>query len=231
MTFLKQLRKQRGLTQEQVATALNVSSSAVSMWETGEREPNISVLIRLCKLLNCSIDELVLSEHELSSCIDEKDTTAMFSDFRIKAKKLLKERRLSYALLSNLIGIEESTIKGFMCGASNSRRVAENIADVLGYKLVYSNRKYELIFNDNEQLYTDITEQVTIDNQPVPAKLILQIKCRENEKSTHIRINNSAYDIIEDFSRRTGQNLTEVATAMILFAAKYTEVESKEGTN
>ena len=38
--------------------------------------------------------------------------------------------------------LEESTIKSFMCGATDSRRVAEKIADALGLKLIYSNGEY-----------------------------------------------------------------------------------------
>lgn len=72
----------------------------------------------------------------------------MFSDFRIKTKKLLKDRGITYARLSELTGFEESTIKSFMCGASDSRRTAEGIADTLGYTLVYSNGKYDLRTNE-----------------------------------------------------------------------------------
>lgn len=72
----------------------------------------------------------------------------MFSEFRFKVKKLLKDRGITYARLSELTGFEESTIKTFMCGASDSRRIAEGIADTFGYKLVYSNGKYDLRTNE-----------------------------------------------------------------------------------
>lgn len=66
----------------------------------------------------------------------------MFSEFRIIVKKLLKDLGITYARLSELTGIAESTIKCFMCGASDSRRTAECISDVLGCELIYSNGIY-----------------------------------------------------------------------------------------
>lgn len=66
----------------------------------------------------------------------------MFDVFRQTAKKIAKEKNLTYAMIGEQAGVEESTIKGFMCGANDSRRIAEKIADVLGIKLIYSNGEY-----------------------------------------------------------------------------------------
>lgn len=75
----------------------------------------------------------------------------MFSDFRIKVKATLKDRNLTYAQLSEIIHMEESTIKSFMCGANDSRRVAERIADALNWELIYSNNVYTI--KDKEESY------------------------------------------------------------------------------
>lgn len=68
----------------------------------------------------------------------------MFDEFRQLVKSDAKNRNLTYAALAALTGLEESTIKCFMCGANDSRRVAEKIADALNKKLVYSNGHYTL---------------------------------------------------------------------------------------
>ena len=47
------LRSGRGLTQQDVAAALNVSRSAVAMWERNEREPNLERLAAMARLLAC----------------------------------------------------------------------------------------------------------------------------------------------------------------------------------
>lgn len=69
----------------------------------------------------------------------------MFSTFRQSAKSLLRLRKLTYNQLATKASIAESTVKGFMCGASDSRRVAEKIAQSLECTLQYENGKYLLI--------------------------------------------------------------------------------------
>lgn len=56
---LKSIRKERGMTQIQLAQALNVSNGTVAMWETNERKPNIIMLKKLAKVLGCTTDELL----------------------------------------------------------------------------------------------------------------------------------------------------------------------------
>lgn len=56
---LIRLRKEKGLSQEELADKLSVSRQAVSKWERGEALPDTDNLIRLAKLYNVSIDEIV----------------------------------------------------------------------------------------------------------------------------------------------------------------------------
>ena len=56
---LKESRKACGLTQKQVAIALNVVESCYANWEQGRTEPNIEMLRKLSKILNISIDDLI----------------------------------------------------------------------------------------------------------------------------------------------------------------------------
>ena len=56
---IQTLRKERGLSQETVADALNVSRQAVSKWETGQSNPDTKNLLALAALFQCSADELI----------------------------------------------------------------------------------------------------------------------------------------------------------------------------
>jgi len=56
---LKELRKRNNLTQENLANSLAVSRQAVCMWERGERVPKISVLTKIARFFEVSIDRLV----------------------------------------------------------------------------------------------------------------------------------------------------------------------------
>lgn len=56
---LKSLRQQHGLTQEQLAARIDVSTSIISAYETGGRSPSIEKLVRLVSLYQCSADYLL----------------------------------------------------------------------------------------------------------------------------------------------------------------------------
>lgn len=59
---LTRLLNLRGLSQVDVANALNVSESAVSLWCSGKTTPRMSKVDKLCELLNCSRASLVENE-------------------------------------------------------------------------------------------------------------------------------------------------------------------------
>ena len=56
---LKRLRKEHQYTQEKVAEKINVSRQSIAKWENGECTPDIDSLIKLSKLYNVSLDNLV----------------------------------------------------------------------------------------------------------------------------------------------------------------------------
>ena len=63
---LQQLRRQKGLTQEQLAEHLFVSRAAVSKWESGRGYPNIDSLKAIAKFYSITIDELLSGEEILT---------------------------------------------------------------------------------------------------------------------------------------------------------------------
>ena len=64
---LQELRKQKGLTQEELAEILYVSRTAVSKWESGRGVPNIESLKAISKYFSVSIDELLSGEELLAA--------------------------------------------------------------------------------------------------------------------------------------------------------------------
>ena len=69
---LQELRKNRGLTQEELAERLFVSRAAVSKWESGRGYPNIESLKELAKFFSVTVDELLSGEKLLSIAEREK---------------------------------------------------------------------------------------------------------------------------------------------------------------
>lgn len=69
---LQELRKQKGLTQEELGEALYVSRTAISKWESGRGYPNIDSLKAISKYFALSLDELLSSDEILT--IAEEDS-------------------------------------------------------------------------------------------------------------------------------------------------------------
>ena len=61
--FLKELRKEKELTQSQLAEQLNVSDRTVSRWETGTNLPDLSVLVELADFYDVDIREILSLIH------------------------------------------------------------------------------------------------------------------------------------------------------------------------
>ena len=78
---LQELRKQKNLTQEELAESLYVSRTAISKWESGRGYPNIDSLKAIAKFFGITIDEL-LSGDELLTIAEEdnKQNTGRFKD-------------------------------------------------------------------------------------------------------------------------------------------------------
>lgn len=55
----KRIRKEKGLTQVQLAEKLDCSQNEICRWETGTRTPAINNLVKIADALECTVDELV----------------------------------------------------------------------------------------------------------------------------------------------------------------------------
>ena len=55
--FIATCRKEKGLTQAQLAEKLNITNRAVSKWETGKSIPDAAIMLDLCKILGISVNE------------------------------------------------------------------------------------------------------------------------------------------------------------------------------
>lgn len=60
--FIANCRKEKGLTQAQLAENLNISDRAVSKWETGKCMPDSSIMLELCNILDVTVNELLSGE-------------------------------------------------------------------------------------------------------------------------------------------------------------------------
>ena len=80
--FLKELRKEKGLTQEQLAEQFNVSRRSVSRWETGKNMPDISLLVEIAEFYDTSIPEIINGERKSEKMNEEvKEVAETMSNY------------------------------------------------------------------------------------------------------------------------------------------------------
>lgn len=92
-TFLRELRKEHELSQEQLAERFNVSSRSVSRWENGNTMPDISVMIELADFYDIDIRDLLRGERKSENMEEDlKETLEMVADYTEAEKaKILKK--------------------------------------------------------------------------------------------------------------------------------------------
>lgn len=91
--FLKRLRKEKGLTQEQLAERFYVSSRTVSRWETGSNMPDVDTLIELADFYDTDIREIIEGERKSENMDHEtKDTLKKVAEYAAEEAKKRGEK-------------------------------------------------------------------------------------------------------------------------------------------
>lgn len=92
-SFLKELRKEKGITQEEFAENLNVSGRTVSRWETGVNMPDISLLVDIAEFFNVSIPEIINGERKSEIMEKEvKEVAEAMSNYAAAEKSVILKR-------------------------------------------------------------------------------------------------------------------------------------------
>ena len=89
LPFAMLLRREKDLTQEQMAAALGVTSAAVSKWETNAAIPDVAMLCPLARMLGITVDGLL----DFRPALEQEEINVLLEDRR----KLFEEKRLEEA--------------------------------------------------------------------------------------------------------------------------------------
>ena len=100
--FLKQIRKEKGITQEEFAEKIGVSGRTVSRWETGSNMPDISLLVDIADFYDVDVREIIEGAKKSEMMNDDiRDTAEKMADYAGAEKG----RLLKFAQITGIIGI------------------------------------------------------------------------------------------------------------------------------
>lgn len=103
-SFLKELRKEKNLTQENLAEQLNVSNRTISRWETGSNMPDIGMLVEIAEFYDVSIPEIINGERKSENMNQETRATAVaMAEYSRNEVKTGKQKVIGY--LMSIFGI------------------------------------------------------------------------------------------------------------------------------
>ena len=103
--FIAQRRKEKNMTQAELAEKLNITDRAISKWETGKGMPDSSIMLDLCNELNISVNELLSGE-----MIEMKEYNNKSEELLLKMTQEKEKRDKEFLNMEIFIGILVSII-------------------------------------------------------------------------------------------------------------------------
>ena len=128
--FISFLRKQKDMTQNELAEKIGVTDKAVSRWETGRGFPDISLLPSISEVLGVSISEIVMGERietEETGVMDIMDKTVI-DTLDYSQREIVKSKLWKYAVIGLLGGV---VLVGFLSSALGYLANAESVGGLL----------------------------------------------------------------------------------------------------
>ena len=143
-SFLRELRKEKKLTQEQLADVFNVSARTVSRWETGSNMPDISILVEIADYYDLDVREILNGER--SNALPAGNSSIKdIAEYADKDKEKLAVKTRLYAI-AGIIGIIT-----YLClrAFGNPDSIIINLIASLSLVAVYAALASSLIYTSN----------------------------------------------------------------------------------
>ena len=136
--YIAHKRREKNLTQEQLAQQLGVSNKTISKWENGKCMPDYSIIRRLCEALQVTLPELMDGEDAAEDSMRVYDD-AQILDLLRRTQELEQQKGILYGLVLVTLGIASSALSGtvggtdvqdFVSGILMGLSIAEMLAGV-----------------------------------------------------------------------------------------------------
>ena len=168
---LKQIRKSKNISQEDLAERLGVSRQSVSKWETGENYPSMFNIMCLCDIFKCKINNLVHESMPEFNSLDEEIKMSVVKFKENEQKKMKGFTKVLYvvsniAKVFSIIAIVFSlllVIGGFVVMPNTTIDKMNNTIKVFDKKVSYELTDYKLVIDDEIVSHHDKDEAKEIE--------------------------------------------------------------------
>lgn len=103
--FIQNKRKEKNITQQELAETLNITDRAISKWENGKCMPDVGIMQELCEILNITINDLFSGE-----VVNMKDTEKKLEENLLEMTRQKEEKDRQLLSLEIFIGVISSVI-------------------------------------------------------------------------------------------------------------------------
>ena len=137
--YIAKKRREKNLTQEQLAEKLGVSNKTISKWENGKCMPDYSIIEQLCKELSVTLSELMDGEDAAEDSVRVYDDEQILDLLR-RMQELERQKNILYGIILIVLGIacnamagtvSGSEVQEFISGLLTGLSVAEILAGIV----------------------------------------------------------------------------------------------------
>lgn len=153
---LKKIRKEKKLSQEQLAEKVNVSRQSVSKWENGEAYPEMNNILELCKIFNCNINDLIHTDMSDISSLDEEIIMNVVK-FNNQKQNQVKSLSNIISLIGKIGSIVLKVAIPFIIIAMLLVPYVINNVQVIDNNLVFETDNIKLIDNNRLEVFNVMT--------------------------------------------------------------------------
>ena len=165
---LKNLRKLKKISQEELGEKVGVSRQSVSKWENSEAYPEMNNLLILCKIFNCKINDLLSEKIEDFDSFDEEVKMNVVKFEKEKQNKMKTLTKI-LSLIGKIAGIVVKVAIPFAIIAMIIMPIFLSSIDVVDNKIISNNVDIQIIeHNDKINItYKGHTATTDIDNRSI----------------------------------------------------------------
>ncbi len=131
--FIAFLRKEKNLTQRELAAALGITDRAVSKWENGRGLPDLSLLVPLCEILGVSVNELLCGEKIKREDLPQKAQDTVLDALTDSRKKERRTKRIFLAVLLAVLLLFFSLVTMFGIDVHQMRQNKPTVFSTWGF--------------------------------------------------------------------------------------------------